>query len=265
MVDMNEIQNIIGRTVYDSDGEKIGKVAQVYLSNRDDQIEWLTVNTGLFGTRESFVPAHQATFGDDEIRVGTTKDQIKNAPQIDADGELDGSEERELYNYYAIDYGDSGQADDAGRRDADRTGTAGHDTSGPNTDDAMTRSKEELQVGKQTSEAGRVRLRKYVTTEQQTVSVPVSHEEVRLEREPINDANRGEAVSGPDISEEEHEVILHKEEPVVGTTTTPVERVRLDTQEVTEQERVSGEVREEHIDVDKDGKTQIADDDRRGR
>ena len=129
-------------------------------------------------------------------------------------------------------------------------GTEGYDTSGPTTDDAMTRSEERLQVGTEQVEAGRARLRKYVTTEQQSVQVPVTREEVRVEREPITDANRGDALSGPDISEEEHEVVLHEERPVVETEAVPVERVRLGTETVTDEQTVTGQVRKEEIEVD---------------
>ena len=80
-------------------------------------------------------------------------------------------------------------------------------------------------------------------------TVPVSHEEVRVEREPITEENRGDAVDGPAISEEEHEVILHAEQPVVATEAVPVERVRLGTETVTENQQVSGEVRKEQIEV----------------
>ena len=79
----------------------------------------------------------------------------------------------------------------------------------------MTRSEEELRVGTERSRAGRVRLRKYVVTEQVTKTVPVSHEEVRIEREPITDENVDAATAGPEISAEEHEVVLHAERPVV--------------------------------------------------
>ena len=133
------------------------------------------------------------------------------------------------------------------------TGTqrsAGHDTSGPNTDDAMTRSEERLVAGTRTEEAGRARLRKYVVTEQQQVNVPVSREEVRVEREPITEANRGAALDGPDISEEEHEVTLRAERAVVDTEAVPVERVRLGKETVTDTENVSGEVRKEQIEFD---------------
>ena len=69
-----------------------------------------------------------------------------------------------------------------------------------------------------------------------------------MEREPITDANRDAALSGPDISEEEHEVTLNAERPVVDKETVPVERVRLATETVTEQQQVTEQVRKEQID-----------------
>jgi uncharacterized protein (TIGR02271 family) len=114
----------------------------------------------------------------------------------------------------------------------------------------MTRSEEELRVGTEQREAGRVRLRKHVVTEQQQMTVPVSREEVRVEREPITEESRGAALDGPAISEDEHEVTLHEERPVVEKEARPVERVRLDTETVTDQETVGGEVRKEEIEVD---------------
>ena len=171
-----------------------------------------------------------------------------------ADSEhLDADEQQALYSYYQ-QYIGTGAGYQGGTDSEYRTGeraqtTEGYDTSGPTTDDAMTRSEEHLNVGTQQVEAGRARLRKYVVTEQQTVTVPVSHEEVRVEREPITEENRGDAVDGPAISEEEHEVILHAEQPVVATQAVPVERVRLGTETVTENQQVSGEVRKEQIEV----------------
>jgi uncharacterized protein (TIGR02271 family) len=114
----------------------------------------------------------------------------------------------------------------------------------------MTRSEEELRVGTAQRERGRVRLRKYVTTEQVHQAVPVQRERVRVEREPVTDANRDAATSGPELSEAEHEVILREEEPVVEKRVVPRERVRLDKDTVTDQERVAEEVRKEQIDVD---------------
>jgi uncharacterized protein (TIGR02271 family) len=114
----------------------------------------------------------------------------------------------------------------------------------------MTRSEERLDVGTERRETGRARLRKYVVTEEQQVTVPVTREEVRVEREPITDANRGDALDGPGISEEEHEVTLHEERPVVEKETVPVERVRLEKETVTDEEQVSGTVRKERIETE---------------
>ncbi len=132
----------------------------------------------------------------------------------------------------------------------DRTDTVGHDTSGPNTDDAMTRSEERLRVGTETREAGKARLRKYITSETVTQTVPVTHEEVTVSREAITDANVGDALSGGDLTEEVHEVTLHEQAPVVAKETVPVERIKLGTKEVTEQQTVSADVRKENIEID---------------
>jgi uncharacterized protein (TIGR02271 family) len=114
----------------------------------------------------------------------------------------------------------------------------------------VTRSEEELTVGTRQREAGRARLRKYVVTEMVTKTVPVSREEVRIEREPITDANRDDALDGPDISEEEHEVVLHEDEVVVDKQAVAKERVRLGTETVTEEQQVSEEVRKEQIETE---------------
>jgi len=91
-----------------------------------------------------------------------------------------------------------------------------------------------------------------VTTEQVTTTVPVRREEVRLEREPITDANVDAATSGPAISEEAHEVTLHEEEPVVQKRAVPKERVRLDKATVAGEQQVGDAVRKEQIDLDED-------------
>ena len=276
MIDSNEVQQITGRTVYDSDNGKIGKAGQVYLDDETGQPEWVTVNTGLFGTNESFVPLREASLSDDGVSVPYTKDKVKDAPNVDPDaGHITPEEEQHLYQHYGLTQDPTAAAADSrGRSDVDvrdgdlpydqnadrrssleRGGDGevrgeGQDTSGPNTDEAMTRSEEQLNVGTTTREAGKARLRKYVVTEEQTVTVPVTHEEVRLEREPITDANVGDAMAGAEISEEEHEVTLHEEQVVVQKQTVPVERVKLGTETVTEEQQVTEQVRKEQIETD---------------
>jgi uncharacterized protein (TIGR02271 family) len=241
----------IGRNAVDQNGDKIGVIADIYYDDATDQPEWITVKTGLLGTRSSFVPLHGADSDGENLRLPYEKSQVKDAPNIDTDGSLTPDEERTLYDYYGrgADF-DTDRSTSGSDGDADADQTVGHDTSGPTTDDAMTRSEEELQVGTERRETGRARLRKYVVTEQKTVTVPVEREEVRIEREDITDANVGDALDGPDISEEEHEVVLHEEQAVVGKTTVPKERVRLDTETVVDQQEVSDEVRKERIEVE---------------
>jgi uncharacterized protein (TIGR02271 family) len=268
MLDQGQIDQVAGSDAYGSDGSKIGSVGQVYLDDQTGQPAWVTVNTGLFGTNESFIPLSEASFSGDRLTVPYDKSKVKGAPNVASDGHLSPDEERELYSYYGVGYSDgdydttttgyadtstTGYTDTSTTGYTDTTGTEGYDTSGPTTDDAMTLSEERINVGTQRREAGRARLRKYVVTENVTQTVPVTREEVVLEREPITDANIANATSGPDISEEEHEVILHEETPVVEKTVEPVERVRLGTQETTEQRTVTEEVRKERIDTDTDG------------
>ena len=175
---------------------------------------------------------------------------------MDADGELSQQDEAALYAHYGLDYGEGalGQRAAGGRRAPAERRVArepvGRDVSGPETDDAMTRSEEELRVGTAQREAGRARLVKHVVTEDVTQTVPVRREEVRVEREPITDANRGDATGGGDITEEEHEVVLHEEEVVVDKQAVPKERVRLDKDVVTDEQQVSETVRKEQIETD---------------
>ncbi|MGH2940974.1 MAG: PRC and DUF2382 domain-containing protein [Solirubrobacterales bacterium] len=191
--DMTDAYDWNGRTVVGSDGEKIGKVDQVYLDTASGQPEWLAIHTGLFGTKTNFVPLEGAAPNGEDVRVAYTKDQVKDAPGIDPDGELSDEEERSLWSHYGLDY-DSGH--DAGTVDTDRA-VVGNDVSGPETDEAMTRSEEELAVGTREREGGRARLRKYVVTENVTQTVPVRKEKAVLETEPITDANVGRRHLGP--------------------------------------------------------------------
>ncbi len=247
-----DLEQLRGKQVVGPDGDKIGKVDEFYLDEQTGQPEWMSVSTGMFGSNVSFVPLADAQADADGVRVRWDKDKVKEAPNVDPSQQLTQDEEAQLYRHYGMDYG--GSQPDAGLPDpnpvAGDAAGPGHDTSGPSTDSAMTRSEEELKVGTVKQESGRVRLRKYVVTENVTTTVPVQREEVRLEREPITEANAGQALDGPAISEEEHEVVLHEEKPVVQKEVVPKERVRLDTETRTEEAQVSEEVRKEQVDVD---------------
>lgn len=250
----DQLQGLLGRggKVVGPDGAKIGGIGQVYLDDQNGTPEWVTVTTGLFGSSESFVPLRGARASGDDIAVDFDKDTVKDAPRVDANGHLSPQEEDQLYAYYGLGDGYAGNGHVDTAEHVEGVATTGHDTSGPNTDAAMTRSEERLRVGTQTREAGRARLRKFVVTENVTETVPVRREEARITREPITDANYAKATDGPEITEAVHEVTLHAERPVVAKETVPVERVKLSTEKVTEQVTVNETVRKEQIEVDGD-------------
>ncbi|HEV3002325.1 MAG TPA: PRC and DUF2382 domain-containing protein [Solirubrobacteraceae bacterium] len=253
MPTLHDVQAWKGQTLYGPDEDKIGDIADVYLDRQSGEPEWLAVTTGLFGSNMSFVPIREARPSDKGVTVPYDKAKVKDAPNAEADGELSPEEERRLYEHYGVSWGEFDyDREYEGDRGFEERGPVGRDVSGPTTDDAMTRSEEELAVGKASRETGRARLRKYVTTEQVQTTVPVQREEVRIEREPITAGNVDDAMDGPAISEEEHEVTLHAEEPVVEKRVVPKERVRMDKETVTDERTVSDEVRKEQIESEGD-------------
>ncbi len=261
MITMDQARTLQGKKLLGQGGEHLGTIDVLYADREGNEPTFATVHTGLFGSKTSFVPLASADVQGEDVVVPYDKEIVKGAPSIDADSELSPEEEQRLYSHYGVSGGSSyddgagtGATDGPDSREGtvvtEGVATEGRDTSGPTTDNAMTRSEERLQVGTQNVETGRARLRKYITTENVQTTVPVSREEVVVEREPITEGNKGQALDGPDLSEEEHEVTLHAEQPVVAKETVPVERVKLGTQTVTEQHEVNETVRKEQIDTD---------------
>jgi uncharacterized protein (TIGR02271 family) len=264
---MSEISSWRGRPMIGSDGEKIGKIEEIYLDEETGQPEWALVNTGLFGLKSNFVPLTGASPEGEEVRAGYTKDLVTDAPGVDPEGQLSQSEEETLYRHYGLDYskrrsgsglpeGTASQAGEtdagAGTGDGEGGGRFTRGEGGDGDDQAMTRSEEEVRVGTAERERGRARLRKWVETEQVDETVPVKRETARVEREPITDANVDDATSGPEISEAEHEVTLHEEEPVVEKRTVPKERVRLEKDTDVDEKEISETVRKERIEEEGD-------------
>ncbi|MGV2915137.1 DUF2382 domain-containing protein [Streptomyces alfalfae] len=276
-----------GLTAYDRTGEKIGSIERVYLDDRSGRPEWVTVKTGLFGMKESFVPLSGARLQQDALHVSCTKEAVKEAPRVDADQHLEPGQEHELYAHYGLSrpgmgttgtgtgtgMGAAGTAAGTGtgmaageRPMAGAAGGREYAMRGKERDDRaqdMIRSEERLRVGTEEEEVGHAHLRKTVVNEDVTTSVPVTHEEVRVVREPIREGDRSRA----DIGEAETEVTLHAEHAVVSKESVPVERVHLETERVTETEEVTGTVRKEQIEFDdgtKDSRRRGMKGDRRG-
>ncbi len=330
MQTQTQVRELMGMSVTDTHGTKVGTIKQVYLNDDSGEPEWVTVHTGWFGMRESFVPLSGSRKNQDVLQVPYDKETIKGAPNVDADEHLSHAQIVGLYRHYGVRppggrrQGDEQTEKRGGEQDAkrdaartagergegkageDRTGegrtaegkaagTAGGTGTGPaaagtagtagtagaagsapgmavRPDRAarggptmppqsaregaeapmteITRSEEQMRIGTERHEAGRVRVHKYVDTEMVERTIPVSHEEIRIDREPITG---GEPDPKVHISEDEHEIILYEERPVIAKETVPVERIHVRTEQVQDEQTVRGELRKERIEVTRDG------------
>ena len=252
----DQVRSWIGHTAIDANGDKVGKIEDVYEDHAGSGPEWFAIASGFFGSKLSFAPVNGSTAEGDTLRLPWTKDQIKESPHFDGDNIDDGGS---LYQHYGMGYDD----DDVNVvRSSARTRADDTTRSVDLEDDAMTRSEEEVNVSTRQREAGRVKLRKWIETENVNVTVPVRREVARLVTEPITDANRDRALDGPEIRENEYDVVLHEEEVVVDKQVVAKERVHLETDTVTDERVVDEQVRKERIEMDTDG-TPVVDTDRR--
>jgi len=239
------VQALEAGMVVGNDGSEIGRVGQVYTDNDTGQPSWVTVKTGWFGSNESFVPLSSATVAGDTIQVPFDKDMIKGAPNNDAGAPLSEADEQGLYSYYGLT-STSGRVSDTTPTDTTSDDQIPAQAGSVGSGEYLTRSEEQLRVGTENVPTGRARLRKIVVTEQQNVTIPVSREEVRVVREPIAPGDSVDAT----IGEAATDVTLTEERLVVDKQTVPVERVRLGTETVTEQQQVTESVRKEQIELD---------------
>ena len=245
-----DARQLPGRTAVDRNYSKIGTIDDVYVNDTTAQPEWLAIKTGLFGTKRTFAPLSGVHAHGDEVVVPYDADVVTEAPNADDLDHLSSDEVLALYDYYDR----LGRTDTSAESDdrSPRRGPHGDDTSGPQTDDAMTRSEEQLDVNKRTRQVGTARLRKWIETEDVVIRVPVQREKARMVTEPITDANRDRAMSGRDLTTEEHEVVLNEEIVDVNKRVVPKERVRLETETETDEVAVDDTVRKERIEFDHD-------------
>ncbi|WP_412515498.1 PRC and DUF2382 domain-containing protein [Actinomadura madurae] len=360
METQTQVRELMGMSVTDTNGTKVGTIKQVYLNDDSGSPEWVTVHTGWFGMRESFVPLSGARKSKDALQVPYDKETIKGAPNVDADEHLSHAQIVDLYRHYGVrppggrrsggetgtseasgdrrmaggESGEGKAAGAAGTAGTSETGTSeaggtsetggaggpagaagtagmagaagmavhpekgrrgtteqpagqsstgqsstgqsttgqsstGQSTTGqqpggrampaqspregaeaPMTE--ITRFEEQMRIGTERHEAGRVRVHKWVETETVERTIPVSHEELKVDREPITAGRPDPKVT---IAEEDQEIILYEERPVIAKETVPVERVRLRTEQVQDEQTIRGELRKERIEVTRDDGT----------
>lgn len=290
MADQKFIQAVLESTAFDKNGDKVGKVGQLFVDSNSGEPTFVAVNTGLFGRNSSLVPLAGAKLNNEELHVAHTKDEISDAPNIsDTDEGLEPEEEERLYKHYGLTTQDSAQTTDRGNAAQAGTaagtgaaagtaaGTAGRreesakttsadtkktsaDTSGKKAatsdDGSVIRSEEQLNVNKEKVASGRARLRKYVVEDTETVEVPVSREEVKVEREKLS-PEEAKKLGNARIGEENADVVLHEEQVNVDKETVPVEKVNLNKETVTDKQKVSEDLKKERVefqDETKDGK-----------
>jgi len=228
-----------GAPVYDNDGDKIGKVEEIFYDQQTRVPEWIGIGTGFFGTKRALVPVKGAQVSDDGLAVAYSKEQVKDSPDID-DDEITQQAEADLAAYYGLGY--STEHSQTGLTEADKRPTkSGKDKT------SVTRSEEELEVGKRSVEAGTARLRKWVETEPVTLDVELRREVARVTTESID-----RPVGEHDFSEEEVELPLHQEKPVVQKQAVAKERVGLEKDVQTEKQTLEDEVRKERVEVEGD-------------
>lgn len=272
MVDRN-VRDLTTATAYDSNGDKLGSVKEVYLNDATGQPDFVEVGHGLFGMSSSLVPLRGHRLEGDELRLAFSKDRIKDAPNVDADAHLSPEEQETIYRHYGlegtenveayephpyvggdrpgVDVDDArmretgndpyvaGAGADVGQRTGDRVG---------NESDELIRSEEHLKVDKDRVNTGHARLRKYVVHDTETVEVPVEREEVRIERTPVDPDDP--AVRNADLADDEASVTLHEDRVNVSKEAKPVEKVRLEKDTVRDTERVTEDVAKEKIETE---------------
>jgi stress response protein YsnF len=271
MVSDQEMSAAIGGTAYGSDGSKLGTIEAFFADDRTGAPTWVSISTGLFGTRHSIVPVADATFADGALRIPVTAEAVKSAPSMEG-AHLDPADEEALRQHYGL----AGVLPVAGPPPVEPVSTdtrpvatgprhaASAETAAavePPSDGAMTRSEEQLQVGTERVATTRARLVKYVVTEDVQITVPIRREEIRVEQVPLDAVDpdgTGESLEVPAGSADSSgsglpdEIILHTERPVVTVEVVPTERVRLRVDVVEGQETISGQVQREQIVVDQD-------------
>ena len=280
MVSEQEMSAAIGSTAYGSDGGKLGTVEAFFADDRTGAPTWVSISTGLFGTRHSVVPVSRATFTEGTLRIPVTADAVKSAPPM-AGEHLDPADEEALRQHYGQEPTPA-EAVDAGPVDAGPVDAGPVDTrpvppvdAGPaetrpvtpvDAAGAMTRAEEQLRVGTERVATTRARLVKYVVTEEVQITVPIRREEIRVEEVPVDATDAGPQESlladgesasysaGPGLPDE---IILHTERPVVTVEVVPTERVRLRVDTVEGQETVTGQVQREEIVVDQTPSSRI--------
>lgn len=273
MTTQNNIRDLFNTTAFDSNGEKLGDVQEVFVDDHSGQPTFVEVKHGLFGMSSSLVPLKGHRLQGEDLQLAFPKDRIKDAPDVNADEGLTPEEQNRIFEHYGIagaqdqnEYVADDRRDERHAGTTEAAGVAGTtaaadrdhadldrdrvETDRAADDNSIVRSEEQLDVEKEQVQSGKARLRKYVVEDKETVEVPVTREEVRVERTPISEADAENFRA--EIGEDEASVVLNEERVDINKRTVPVEKVSLEKDQVTETERHTETLAKEQIETDAD-------------
>ncbi len=262
---------LVGAPVTDSDGLAVGTVEQVFRDDVDGTPSWARIRSskGLH-----FVPLANSTLtSGGGLSVPFDSQKILTEPDFSVDRHMSVEQEEDLRRYFGLsvpaqappaetetmpaaetagtgrtkpDLARPAQPDQPAQPASARTQEVRQSPGGNAGQEWLIRSEERIAVNLETRETGRIKLHKYVDTEQIAQTVRVYREEYEIERVPVTSADQ---ISG-DLAEVEQEIILHEAQAVVTKESVPVERVRLSVRRVEEEKQVGGEIRKERIEID---------------
>ena len=267
-----------GYTVYDRDGDKIGKVDDLFL-DENDQPEYIGVKMGFLGTRSTLIPMEVARVDENDRRIEVSVDKAtaKEGPSFDDDQDITPEYEEQVYSHYGLQRAQTdgergGYSEYYGDETDERSGKVGpgmregdiesgefrghseddegvNQSHGSDLEDEdelrVQRSEEELRAGTREREAGKLNVRKRVRTDREQVRVPTRREEVSVERVPVNEER-----AGAEIGEDEVSVPVVEEEAVVGKQSVVKEEIRVRKDVVEDEEVIEEDVRKEEVDID---------------
>ena len=269
-----------GFQVNDRDGEKIGKVDDLFV-DEDSDAEYIGVKMGFLGMNSTLIPMEicRVDESDQTITVNTEKDKAKDGPSFDDDDTITPDFERQVRDHYGLEsHGDT----DRGRyegyhsdEDEERPGVAMGDTDsgefrehpkeeegvhqpGSDLEDEdelrVQRTEEELRAGTREREAGKVNVRKRVRTDREEVRVPKRREEVTVDRVPVDESDGERAAAESEIGEDDVSVPVVEDEVVVEKKPVAKEEIRVRKDVIDDEEVVEEDVRKEELEVDDDSK-----------
>jgi uncharacterized protein (TIGR02271 family) len=228
-----------GYEVYDQSGEKIGKVDDLFV-DENDQPEYIGVKMGLLGTSSTLIPMDLVTVDESSgrIDVSVDKDKAKSGPAFDDDREITPEYENQVYSYYGLQRAETSVEPAA-------YGAYPTETTTDSEELRVQRSEEELRAGTREREAGAINVRKRVLTERERMEVPTRHEELSVERVPVEGA-----ATEAEIGDEEISIPITEEEVVVEKRPVAKEEVRIRKDVVEDTEVIEEDVRREEVDID---------------